>query len=208
MSSPALVAADDLEPMLEALTAGLIVALPTDTVFGLAGLVDRAAVGRIFAAKGRPADLALPVLVGRAEQVDQVASAFEQPAESLARRFWPGALTLVVPARPEVGALVGGSGTTVGVRWPNHRLVTELCMTIGPLAVTSANRHGRPPCTTATQVCEQFSATEVAVVVEGRAEGTPSTVVDCTGPRPTCVREGALSWAAIIAALGEGRPGW
>jgi len=203
---PTLVPPDDLGPVVEALAAGLVVAVPTDTVFGLASVLDPAAVERIFAAKGRPSDLALPVLVGRADQVDAVASSFEEPARTLARRFWPGALTLVVPARPPVGALVGGPGTTVGVRWPDHPVVTELCAALGPLAVTSANRHGQPPCTSAAQVHEQFRAVEVAVVVEGRAEGVPSTVVDCTGPGPRCLREGAVSWATLVAALEGGPP--
>ena len=200
MSPPPLVPVDDLEPIVDRLGEGLVVALPTDTVYGLAARLDAAAVDRIFAAKGRPDDLALPVLIGRLDQVAMLAPSFDGPAAALAERFWPGALTLVVRARRPVGALVGGSGATVGIRWPDHPLVEELCLALGPLVVTSANRHGEPPCASGEEVCARFGD-EVALVVDGHAGGRPSTVVDCSRRRPTCLREGAIGWDAIEAAL-------
>ncbi len=200
---PALVSADELSAVLERLTEGAVVAVPTDTVFGLAALLTPRSVARVFAAKGRPADLALPVLIGGRGQVGGIASSVPSAAAALAGRFWPGPLTLVVPARRRIGALVGGAGRSVGIRWPDHPLIEELCLSLGPLAVTSANRHGEPPCTSADEVRARFVAHEVAAVVEGRAAGVPSTVVDCTGRRPSCLREGAIGWAEIEATLSE-----
>jgi len=199
---PALLGVDDLESVAAALLQGAVVGLPTDTVYGLAVRLDRAAIDRVLAAKGRPSALALPVLVGARAQVDRVASSFPAPAAVLGERFWPGPLTLVVPAKRAIGRLIGGDGRTVGVRWPNHPLVEQLCLEVGPLAVTSANRHGEPPCTTAQQLVELFAAGEIAAVLDGGvADGSPSSVVDCSGRRPTCLREGAVSWEQVEAAL-------
>jgi len=199
---PALVGTDDLTPLLEALRNGLVVGVPTDTVYGLAARLEPEAVDRVFAAKGRPPALALPVLVGSLDQLSLVASSFPAAAQALAEALWPGPLTLVIRARRRVGALVGGSGRTVGVRWPAFPLVEQLCLEAGPLAVTSANRHGEPPLTTADAVRVAFSSEQVAVVADGgRCEGTPSTVVDCTGRAPTCLREGAVPWEAIERSL-------
>jgi L-threonylcarbamoyladenylate synthase len=197
-----LLPSDDLGPMLAVLRAGGVLGVPTDTVYGLAAHLDRAAVDRIFAAKGRPADLALPVLLGARDQVDRVATSFPAAAVTLAQRFWPGPLTIVVRSRRAIGQLVGGDGRTVGLRWPNHPLVEQLCLAIGPLAVTSANRHGEPPCTSAGRVRAAFGAGLVAAVVDGGdCSGEPSTVVDCAKRHPSCVREGAISWSEIARAL-------
>jgi len=198
-------------PALEALDAGSVVAVPTDTVYGLAARIDRpAALAALFELKGRPADLALPVLIGRWGQLDQVAETWPRAASMLAARFWPGPLTVVVPARPALGRLLGTPGTTVGIRRPKHRFVRALCTRAGPLAVTSANRHGRPPCTTADEVAAAFgwpgtpadTGAALAVVVDGgRCDGAPSTVVDCTVSPPACLREGAVRWDWVEAAL-------
>jgi len=199
---PALLATDDLETVVSALRNGAVVGLPTDTVYGLAVRLERAAIDRVLAAKGRPPALALPVLIGARAQVDQVASSFPSAAAVLGQRFWPGPLTLVVPAKRAIGKLVGGDGRTVGLRWPNHPLVEQLCLEVGPLAVTSANRHGESPSTTAGEVAALFSAEEVVAVVDGGvADGSPSSVVDCSRKRPRRIREGAVPWSAIEAAL-------
>jgi tRNA threonylcarbamoyl adenosine modification protein (Sua5/YciO/YrdC/YwlC family) len=193
---------DDLEPVLAVLRAGHVLGVPTDTVYGLAARLEPGAIDRVFAAKGRPVDLALPVLLGAKEQVDRVAASLADAAAVLADRFWPGPLTIIVRARRALGQLVGGDGRTVGIRWPNHPLVEQICLAMGPLAVTSANRHGDPPCTSAARVRAAFGGQLVAAVVDGgECAGAPSTVVDCTKRRPTCVREGALSWTEITRAL-------
>ena len=211
--------------VLEALAAGSVVAIPTDTVYGLAARLDRPdALAAIFELKGRPADLALPVLIGRWGQLDEVAETWPRDASMLAARFWPGPLTVVVPARPAVGPLVGSSRATVGIRRPKHRLVRSLCRRAGPLAVTSANRHGEPPCRTADEVVRAFdpaaadpaaadqaagdqaagpvAVPALALVVDGgRCDGAPSTVADCTVSPPVCLREGAVPWEWVEAAL-------
>jgi L-threonylcarbamoyladenylate synthase len=188
--------------VLAALDDGAVVAVPTDTVYGLAARIDRpAAVSAIFAAKDRPEDLALPVLIGRWRQVGLVAATWPRSARMVAARYWPGPLTVVVPAVAGLGELLG-SGGTVGVRCPRHRALQAICRAAGPLAVTSANRHGEPPCTDPDEVAAAFTPDRVALVVDGgRCEGVPSTVVDCTVTPPTCLRQGGLPWAWIEAAL-------
>lgn len=177
-----------------------MVALPTDTVYGLAARIDRPeALAEIFELKGRPAGLAVPVLVGRWRQVRQVAASWPRDASMVAARFWPGPLTVVVPVRPGLGELLGGDGRTVGVRRPRHRLVQSICRAAGPLAVTSANLHGRPPCTTADEVAEAFPG--LLVVDGGVCDKEPSTVVDCTVSPPACLRQGGIPWAWVEAAL-------
>jgi L-threonylcarbamoyladenylate synthase len=188
----------------KALADGSVVAIPTDTVYGLA--VDPTqpdALRRLFALKMRPTDVPLPLLVAGWEQVASVAGRLETAARRLADRFWPGPLTLVVPRRAGFVADLGGppaSGQTVGLRWPDQLLVQALCHTLGPLAVTSANLHGAPPATTAQGVAQAFAGAEaLAVIVDGGAcTGTPSTVVECRGPTSRCLREGAIPWGKTL----------
>lgn len=204
-SRPEIVPAGEegLERTLVALDLGQIVVIPTDTVYGLAARLDRPeALEAVFAAKDRPPGLALPVMIGRWRQVHQVAADWPRAASMLAARFWPGALTVVVPVRDRFGPLLGGDGSTVGLRCPDHRWVRTLCRRTGPLAVTSANRHGKPPATTAEEAAAAFDADAVALVVDGgRCEGVPSTVVDCVASPPACLREGGLAWSWIEAAV-------
>ena len=192
-----------LDDAASALAAGMVLAIPTDTVYGLAAAVDRPeAMAAIFAAKDRPSGLALPVLVGRWRQARGVAGTWPRTASVLAARFWPGALTVVVPVDPSLGASLGGNGTSVGLRRPRHRFVRALCDKAGPLATTSANRHGAPPCTTAAEVRDAFGPGDLALVVDGGVcDGRPSTVVDCTVTPPACLREGAIPWSWIEASL-------
>jgi len=188
-----------------ALAAGAVVAVPTDTVYGLA--VDPAqpeAVARLFALKGRPDDVPLPVLVAGPDQVALVAGTLEPAAAALASRFWPGPLTLVVPRTRGFTVDLGGppaARQTVGVRRPDHPVVVALCEVLGPLAVTSANLHGAPPATTVDEVVAVFAGSDQPQLVldGGRCAGTPSTVVECRGPASRCLREGALAWEDLHA---------
>jgi len=199
---PELLGPEGFDAASRALVQGAVVGVPTDTVYGLAVRLEAAAVDRVFSAKGRPSNLALPVLLAGLDQLSLVVASFPPIASALAARFWPGPLTLVVRARRGVGALLGGDGRTVGVRWPDQALTEELCRAVGPLAVTSANRHGEAPATTAQEVCQKFSASEVVLVVDGGpSAGVASSVVECTGRRPRCLREGALSWHLLESAL-------
>jgi L-threonylcarbamoyladenylate synthase len=196
--------------VVEALRLGQVVAIPTDTVYGLA--VDPArpeAVARLFALKERPTQVALPVLVGSWEQVDALCGPLTPTARRLADRHWPGPLTLVVSRSPAFVADLGGdpdARSTVGIRWPDHGTVQRLCESLGPLAVTSANRHGRPPATTAEAVAEEFGGADPpAVILDGGVcDGRPSTVVECLGGDIRCLREGAIAWSELSGGSSPG----
>jgi L-threonylcarbamoyladenylate synthase len=194
---------EELALAVAALEAGAVIAVPTDTVYGLAARLTPAGVESLFALKGRPAELALPVIVGSIEGARTVASAWPAEAEALALRFWPGALTLVVPAPRAIASLVGGTGDSVGLRWPGHPVLNALCAALGPLAVTSANRHGAPPATSVAQLIAAFAsqAGPALAVDGGRCRGAPSTVVDCTADAVRCLRHGGVPWADVLALL-------
>ncbi|HEX3840689.1 MAG TPA: L-threonylcarbamoyladenylate synthase [Acidimicrobiales bacterium] len=191
----------EVEEAVRQLAAGMVVAIPTDTVYGLA--VDPRqpeGVDRIFALKRRPGEVALPMLVAGRNQVEVVAGLLEPAAQGLADRFWPGPLTLVVPRAVGFDADLGGppeAQGTVGVRWPDHPVVRALCTAVGPLAVTSANRHGKPPATLAQEVIAVFSVDDrlSAVVDGGVCDGVPSTVVACRGEEVWCLRRGGIPWS-------------
>ena len=203
----AILRADDPEAVAlatEALADGSVVAVPTDTVYGLAVDPSRPeAVELLFALKERPADVALPVLVAGPDQVEALTGPLETAAQDLAGRFWPGPLTVVVPRRPGFDADLGGRRSArrmVGIRWPDHQLIQELCRRLGPLAVTSANIHGSVPATTAHLVARAFAgAGQPAVILDGGVcDGAPSTVVECRGSASRCLREGAVPWDEIL----------
>jgi tRNA threonylcarbamoyl adenosine modification protein (Sua5/YciO/YrdC/YwlC family) len=122
-------------------------------------------------------------------------------ARRAAVAIWPGAVTIVVPRRGDVELHLGGDGRSVGIRWPDHALATDLCERFGPLAATSANLHGEPPLLTAQQVVEAFSGSVDVVVDGGICQGTASTVVDLTGGEPVVLREGSVSRSVIESAL-------
>jgi L-threonylcarbamoyladenylate synthase len=205
-----------------ALERGAVVALPTDTVYGLAAHpAHPEALATLFALKHRPADVALPILVGHEDQIREVAGRLGRAASHLARDHWPGPLTLVVPRAAGFGADLGGppsAAHTVGIRWPDHALTASLCRRVGPVAVTSANRHGAPPATTAAEVLEAFGGDDRlgAVLDGGRCDGVPSTVVECRGASARCLRDGALPWVELAGVAvgaeaegaGPGGIGW
>jgi tRNA threonylcarbamoyl adenosine modification protein (Sua5/YciO/YrdC/YwlC family) len=188
---------------LQALEAGQVVALPTDTVYGLA--VDPFRLGaadRLFALKRRPRTVDLPLLVAGVDQVLTVATAVPRVAARLMDRYWPGPLTLVLPRRPDLEADLGDDEATVGVRCPDHPVPSTLCRHRGPLATTSANLHGQPTLSTAVEVDAAMGGSVAVVLDGGPCAGEPSTVVDCTGEEPKCLREGRIPWAEVQATLG------
>ena len=119
-------------------------------------------------------------------------------------RFWPGGLTIILPRVAGVDIVLGdGAGApTVGVRCPNHEVPRALCAEVAPLATTSANLHGEATPPTADEVRALFGDAVAVVVDGGRCEGSPSTVVDCTGTRPSLVREGTVPWSEVLGVAG------
>ena len=194
---------DAVEVAVRALASGQIVALPTDTVYGLAAdPFSTGAADRLFLLKRRPREVDLPLLVADEEQALSLATAVPDSARHLMDRFWPGALTVVLPRHPDLAADLGADEATVGVRCPGHPVPLALCQAHGPIATTSANLHGRPTLTTAEGVVTQFGDALAVVLDGGRCDGAPSTVVDCTGERPRLLREGRIPWDEVQAAAG------
>ena len=192
-----------LDETVAALGRGEVVALPTDTVYGVGALLaDQRAVERLFAVKSRPRDVALPVLVGGVDDVDALGLEWSAPVRALAEGFWPGALTIIVAAPTELAQRVGATDS-VGVRWPRHELLNAVLARCGPLAVTSANEHGRAPCTSAADIAATTWAAPVAGVLDaGTCDGAVSSVVEVRGTRWWLRREGAIGAGAIRAVLG------
>lgn len=184
----------------EVLADGGVVALPTDTVYGLAVDAFRpGATDRLFAAKQRPRDVDLPVLIADPDDVHRLVADVPDAARELMARWWPGPLTIVLPRRPHLDIDLGTRADTVGVRCPDAAVVRELAARIGPLATTSANRHREPTPPTALGVAEVFGG-EVAVVLDGGVcDGVPSTVVDATGDEVRVLRAGAIAATDVVS---------
>jgi L-threonylcarbamoyladenylate synthase len=176
---------------LAALHRGDVIAVATDTVYGLAcDPRDPAAVDLVYALKRRPADLELTLLAHDAAQLDGMV-VWTAAAAGLAAAFWPGPLSLVLPVGDQRLA-VPRRGDTLSVRVPDHPLLLTLLEQSGPLASTSANRHGDPPATSAAAVRGHFGD-EVTVIVEGRSPaGRASTIIDCSVTPPRVLREGPI----------------
>lgn len=194
----------ELAEAVRALRHGEVVAVPTDTVYGLAASpFEERSRDALFALKGRPASLALPVLVADLAGAGPLVA--PGPAVSalglLARHFWPGPLTVVVPRAPRAGLVVGGGDESVGLRCPDQAMLLELLGIAGPLAVTSANRHGEPPCTSAAAVRVLFGDAVGAVLDGGTCDGTPSTVVSLLGDSPAVLRAGPITLEELLEVL-------
>jgi tRNA threonylcarbamoyl adenosine modification protein (Sua5/YciO/YrdC/YwlC family) len=186
-----------------ALSQGLPIGVPTDTVYGLTVDPFRpGATDRVFAVKRRPRDVSLPLFVLGVDQALSVSTAVPALALQLMERYWPGPLTIVIPAAPGLGADLGEDELTVGVRSPDHPVPQALCAATGPLATTSANRHGEPPLTSAAEVAASFGDAVPVVLDAGVCAGSPSTVVDCTGQDLKLLREGRIPWADLVAFAG------
>jgi L-threonylcarbamoyladenylate synthase len=188
---------------------GGIVALPTDTVYGIGVALDAPrGIDRLFEAKRRPADRAIMLLLDSADQARAV-GAWPASAARLAEAFWPGGLTVVVDQLPDVGLppeLTGGL-LTIGLRMPDHACPRALAAAVGPLPVTSANLSGLPPARDAREIAEQLGEAVDCIVDGGPAHGGPaSTVVDCTVDPVRILRVGAISEEAVAACLADGRP--
>jgi L-threonylcarbamoyladenylate synthase len=204
----ALAAPNTISTAASILMSGGVVAIPTDTVYGLAASIQRPdAIDRLYDMKSRPTNKAIPVLVSDLDQVRQVAGYLPTLAFSLAKRYWPGALTIVVEARdglPEHVTTTDADGRrTVAVRLPNHSVARQVIGAAGgSLAVTSANLSGESPAIDASQVCQLAIAVPDAVIDGGRVSGgTPSTIVSIAGSEVVVLREGAIPAGEIFAFL-------
>lgn len=192
------------------LRAGGLVAFPTETVYGLgADALNEAAVRRVFALKGRPSSNPLIVHVADEAGARRVAADWPRRAELLAARFWPGPLTLVVPARPDLPPEVTAGLQTVGIRCPDHPQALALLRGFGgPLVGPSANPSGQLSPTCAEHVRADFgpaiAAGELMVLDGGPCRaGIESTVVSLVGPRPIILRPGVIGVEALRLVLGE-----
>ena len=188
------------------LAAGGIVAVPTDTVYGLAVRADdEEAVRKLFRAKRRPDGNPLPILLADAADLPRAAVAAPPEAQALADAFWPGPLTLVLPKNPQISDLVTAGNPTVGLRVPDHpvaRGVLGACEF--SLAVTSANLSAGSPAKEADDVRRVFSGRiELILKAQRCPGGVASTVVAFDGPQPRILRAGPITWAQILQALGK-----
>jgi L-threonylcarbamoyladenylate synthase len=194
------------EAAITQLRAGGIVALPTDTVYGIAAdLALPDAIERLFAAKRRPPEKAVALLLADAAQAE-VLGIVGPAARVLAARFWPGGMTLVLPRRQEARLpdVLAAGAPTVGVRVPDHPAPRALASVLGPLPTTSANLSGRPDARDADEVADALGDAVALVIDGGPIHGGPgSTVVDCTGERPRVLRAGAISPSLIARTLDE-----
>jgi L-threonylcarbamoyladenylate synthase len=187
------------------LRAGGIVALPTDTVYGIAAALDTpGGIEAVFAAKRRPPEKGVMLLLADAGQAPTIGE-WPAAAAALADAFWPGGLTVIVPQRADVplpAALTGGA-PTIGLRTPDHPAPRALAAAVGPLPTTSANVSGLPEATTAAEIVEQLGDAIELVLDGGPAHGGPaSTVVDCTTDPPRILRVGAIPVERVEAVLG------
>lgn len=184
-----------LAAAVEAVRAGRLVVLPTDTVYGVgADAFSPAAVAALLAAKGRGRDMPAPVLVGSWRGLDGLTLSVPRAARELIEAFWPGPLTIIVEHAPSLAWDLGDSRGTVAVRMPLHPVALELIGQTGPLAVSSANRTGYPPASTAAAAREQLGyAVDVYLEAGPSGDPVPSTIVDLTGDAPRVLRAGALS---------------
>ncbi|HCA46577.1 MAG TPA: threonylcarbamoyl-AMP synthase [Armatimonadetes bacterium] len=184
----------------EALEAGGLVVLPTDTVYGLAASLRRPdAIRAVFAAKRRPEGMALPVLVASPEDAERLVPGALDAHDAVLRRWWPGALTVIVPASAQLPPAVTAGRTTVGLREPDHPVAVAILHAAGgALAVTSANISGDPSAREIADLPEELLH-QVAVVIDaGRCPGgTASTVLDLAAHPPRVLREGAIPASSL-----------
>jgi L-threonylcarbamoyladenylate synthase len=191
------------------LAAGELLAFPTETVYGLgADASSDAAVAKIFAAKGRPADHPLIVHVSDASKVNQFATSVPDFAQRLIDAFWPGPLTVILPRLPGVATASAGGQDSIGLRCPSHPVARELlleCAKLGVhgVAAPSANKFGKVSPTTAAHVFAEFGSA-IAVLDGGACDvGIESTIIDCTRGAPVLLRPGTLTTTQIEAAMGQ-----
>src|SRR5579864_927892 len=204
-----------IDAAVTAARGGELIVLPTDTVYGIgADAFTPAAVVTMLAAKGRGRNMPPPVLIGTARAAAALADDLGAFGQALIEEFWPGALTLIFRASPTLAWDLGDTKGTVALRMPLHAVALDVLKQTGPLAVSSANRHGQPSSTSADEA-EQQLGEAVSVYLDGGpcADNIPSTILDLTGTIPTLLRAGAIpvdrlrTVASVIADNGAYAPG-
>ena len=208
MNTQYLLSSDPQTPVLAAewIKKGELVAIPTETVYGLgANGLDETAVAKIFEAKGRPQDNPLILHICDAKQMDLFCHSIPKAAYDLADTFWPGPLTIVLPARPAVPKRTTGGLNTVAVRCPDNDVTREIIRLSGcPIAAPSANISGKPSTTTAQHVLHDHDGKIAAVVDGGPCRvGVESTIVDLTEERPRLLRPGGITPEQLLEILGD-----
>ena len=197
---------DHIEDAAQIIRAGGLVAVPTETVYGLAGNgLNEIAVKEIYEVKGRPEIKALSLMVPDESAMERYCEDVPPQAHKLAKHFWPGPLTIVLKAKPVIPSIVLAGGTTVGLRCPDHPLTIQLLKACGlPLAAPSANPSGEPRPKTAEQVFDYFDGRIDAVIDGGPCGiGRESTLIDMSRTPYRILREAALSEEAVAEALAE-----
>jgi L-threonylcarbamoyladenylate synthase len=187
-----------------ALREGGVIVFPTDTFYGLAADPrNPTAVEAVFRVKGREPAEPLPLVAADTMQAEREAAVMTPLARRLAKRFWPGPLTLVVGARASLAPAVTAGTGTVAIRVPDHNVARRLAELAGfPLTSTSANRSGFPPAATAAEAVGGLGQGLAAVLDAGVTPGgPPSTIVDARGDAPRLVRAGAIAWERVVEAL-------
>lgn len=180
-----------------------LVAFPTETVYGLGAVAfDYEAVQKIFAVKGRPSQKPLLVHVNSQKQVESLVKEIPSAARLLMNRFWPGPLSIILPARESIPAIIRGGGNSIGLRMPSHQVARALIEKAGPLAAPSANLSGHPSPITAKQVKGDLGGKIDAILDAGPTRiGIASTIIDLTGKKYRILREGGLPVKVIVEAL-------
>ena len=188
-----------IETAAHSVSAGDLVVLPTDTVYGVgADAFDADAVALLLRTKGRGRGFPVPVLVGSWTTIDGLVTVVDERTRTLIEAFWPGGLTLVVKHAPSLTWDLGDARGTVAVRMPLHPVAIELLERTGPLAVSSANRHGQPPAQTAVEALAQLGEDVAVYLEDGPASGgVASTIVDVTDAVPRILRQGAIDAATL-----------
>jgi len=185
---------------------GEVVAIPTETVYGLAAnAFDAAAVEKIFKAKGRPSDNPLIVHISDFDDLAKITSEIPDTAIALAEKFWPGPLTMILKKNDKIPSEVTAGLSTVAVRFPSHKYARAIIEAAGaPLAAPSANRSGKPSPTTAQHVMRDLSGRIPMILDGGECEvGVESTVIDLTGDIPTLLRPGGVTLRELRDVLGK-----
>ncbi|WP_288767346.1 L-threonylcarbamoyladenylate synthase [uncultured Varibaculum sp.] len=196
---------EDISCLKNQISAGNLLVVPTDTVYGIAAdPFSSAAVDKLLTAKGRGRDFPSPVLVNSIAQAASLVPKIPPLAKCFMDSFWPGALTIVLQARPDLPLDLGVTGGTVALRQPNQADLLQLLTATGPLAVTSANLHGLPPAQSAAEAKKYFGDEVAAYLDAGPSRiGEPSTIVKVEDEEYSLIRVGAIAPPLLSAVAGK-----